>query len=590
MKDIKTRLAVRNIKVLDKAVDVTNRAKIALVGTREHTEPQQENQDNCVEYAGDNVKANAETGIRNVGSAAQRQGKAVFQRARREFTNRVYTRGWAKKAAGSSGKAVRETGKGTIKTARKSIKTASSTARTTVKTSRAAAKTATKTTQVSVKAAQRTAQASRMAVKMAIKTAQIVIKAIIAAVKATVAAVKGLIAAIAAGGWVVLVVILVIALVALLIASPLGIFTNGGADNTPTISDEILELNTELTNRITQIQKDAGQVEKTVIRFNNEDNSFIDNWPDILAVFAVRANMDSQNPMDVVVMDEQLISLLQKVFWDMTAVSYELSKVAATASPLPSPILESTASPEPTRTLTINVDSRYWEDMIGIYTFDNEQSAMLKELMSARYATQFMQLVDLAMGNPAKDWSGIIDVPEGGMPIPLYLQGDYPQTVCYFEGVPKSVKSSGCGATSVSMVIAYLTGNTNQTPYTLFKWAYEHGYYTGGGLSHGCLTKLASLYGVEGTWIENDAEKIKAALRTGHPVIAHMGPGIFTDGGHYIVLRGITDDGYVLVNDPGNRNRNRYAYKLSSVITQTKTSSSFCVCRMFWWNLLEVIL
>ena len=198
--------------------------------------------------------------------------------------------------------------------------------------------------------------------------------------------------------------------------------------------------------------------------------------------------------------------------------------------------------------------------------------------MSAKYAAMFMQLVDSATGNPATDWSSIIDVPEGGMNIPLYLQSDYPQTVCYIDGVPKSVATSGCGATSVSMVIAYLTGNTSQTPYTLFKWAYDNGYYDGDGLGHSCLTKLASLYGVKGTWIENDASLITEALQEGHPVIAHMGPGIFTTEGHYIVLRGITDDGYVLVNDPGNRNRNRYAYKLSTVVAQAKTSSSFMIC------------
>jgi hypothetical protein len=218
--------------------------------------------------------------------------------------------------------------------------------------------------------------------------------------------------------------------------------------------------------------------------------------------------------------------------------------------------------------------------MIGAYSFDDEQVGMLKELMSAKYAMLCMQLVDSAMGNPATDWSGIIDVPEGGMPIPLYLQGDYPQTVCYFDGVPKSVKSSGCGAISVSMVIAYLTANSSQTPYTLFKWACEHGYYSGDGLGHSCLTKLAGLYGVKGTWIENDEVKIAEALRAGLPVIAQMGPGIFTDGGHYIVLRGITEDGYVLVNDPGSRNKNKYAYKLNTVVSQAKTANAFLLLRI----------
>jgi hypothetical protein len=164
------------------------------------------------------------------------------------------------------------------------------------------------------------------------------------------------------------------------------------------------------------------------------------------------------------------------------------------------------------------------------------------------------------------------------MPIPLYQQGDYSQTVCYIDGDAKSVATSGCGSTSISMVITYLTGNTNQTPYTLFKWAYDHGYYDGNGLGHSCLSKLASLYDVKGTWIVNDASLITEALNEGHPVIAHMGPGIFTSGGHYIVLRGITDDGHVLVNDPGSRNKNRYAYLLSTVISQARTSDSFMVC------------
>ena len=512
-----------------------------------------------------------------MGSATQRQGKAAFQRARSKVSNRSYVRNRVRQAASSGGKTARDAGKGTIKSAQKTVKTATSTARTTVKTSRAAAKTAAKTAKVSVKAAQRAAQAAQMAIRAAITTAKAVVKAIIAAVKAMIAAIKRLISAIAAGGWVAVVVILVIALVAFQFSTPLGIFTNGGADNTPTISDEIQTLNTELTDKISQIQKSVGQVNKTVIIFNNEDNSFIDNWPDILAVYAVQTDMDPQNPMDVVVMDQQRISQLHKVFWDMNTVSYSISEKTPSPTPTFSPSPDSTAS-APMRTLAIHVDSKYWDEMTAAYNFDNDQISMLKDLMSAKYADMFMQLVYSATGQPATDWSGIIDVPEGGMPIPLYLQGDYRQTVCYIDGEAKSVATSGCGATSMSMVIAYLTGNTNQTPYTLFKWAYDHGYYDGNGLGHSCLTKLASLYGVKGTWIENDASMITAALQAGNPVIAHMGPGIFTSSGHYIVLRGITADGYVLVNDPGSRRRNRYAYKLSSVVSQARTSRSFMIC------------
>jgi hypothetical protein len=241
---------LKDIKALDKSADVAQRAKDAFVRTKESTEPQNSKHENYVEYADEKVKEGIETGIHNTGNAAQRQGKAAFQRTRKEITNRGYARNWARQAASSGGRAARDAGKGTIKTARKSVKTASTTAKTTVKTSRAAAKTAAKTAKVSVKAAQRAVQAARVAMKAAITTAKAVVKAIIAAVKAMIAAIKGLISAIAAGGWVAVVVILVIALVAFLFSTPLGIFTNGGVDNTPTISDEIQTLNTDLTNKI----------------------------------------------------------------------------------------------------------------------------------------------------------------------------------------------------------------------------------------------------------------------------------------------------------------------------------------------------
>lgn len=579
MNEIKTKSAIKDIKVLDKTTDVTQRAKNAFVRTKEQVEQtQQPSHGNYVEYAGDKLKDGSQTVAQNAGHTVQHQGKSAIQRTRGELAKRGYTRSRARQTTRTGGKTAKKTVKGTIKIARKSIKTASSTAKTAIKTSRTAVKTAAKTAQATVKATQRAVQAARVATRVAIMTAKVVIKAIIATIKAIVAAVKGLISLIVAGGWVAVVIIIVIALIAFLLASPLGIFTGGGADNTPTISDVIQTLNGELTVKISQIQKDAGTVDKVVVSFINDDNSFIDNWPDILAVFAVQTNMNSQNPIDVVVMDEQRVTQLRKVFWDMNTVASDISETTPASTHTASQSPESTATPAPLRILTINVASKYWDDMTSVYHFDEAQISMLKELMGARYAGMLMQLVDSAIGKPATDWSSIIDVPKGGMPIPLYFQFDYPQTICYIDGVAKSVKTSGCGATSVSMVITYLTGNTSQTPYTLFKWAYNNGYYTGDGLGHSCLTKLASLYGVKGVWIENDAAQITAALKAGHPVVAHMGPGIFTSGGHYIVLRGITDDGYVLVNDPGSRNKNKYAYKLSAVVAQTKTSKSFMVC------------
>jgi hypothetical protein len=53
---------------------------------------------------------------------------------------------------------------------------------------------------------------------------------------------------------------------------------------------------------------------------------------------------------------------------------------------------------------------------------------------------------------------------------------------------------------------------------------------------------MAALYVVRGRWIKPDKDSLHAAQNSGRPVIAHMGPGTFTDSGHYIVLRGIAPD------------------------------------------------
>lgn len=175
-------------------------------------------------------------------------------------------------------------------------------------------------------------------------------------------------------------------------------------------------------------------------------------------------------------------------------------------------------------------------------------------------------------------WKGVVPSDEAGMGIPMLFQGDYGQTILYYNGEAKSVASSGCGATSVSMVIAYLTGNVEQNPYLLFCKAVDDGRYHGNGLSHDTLVWLAKSYGVKCRWISNSADAVLEALAEGKPVIAHMGEGIFTSKGHYIVLRGVTEDGKILVNDPNSRSNCHKAFPLETILAQTRTSASFMVC------------
>ena len=139
-------------------------------------------------------------------------------------------------------------------------------------------------------------------------------------------------------------------------------------------------------------------------------------------------------------------------------------------------------------------------------------------------------------------------------------------------GTDRSCKSSGCGAASASMVVEYFTGNTSQNPDTLFTWCCNNGYYYGNGLDFSTVGVLCKNYGVTMTYASGQTAVINA-LKAGNPVIALMGPGTFTSGGHYIVLSGVKiQDGttYIRVNDPNSSSRTNSYYTISLIASQLK--------------------
>ncbi|MEG0934832.1 MAG: C39 family peptidase [Clostridia bacterium] len=179
--------------------------------------------------------------------------------------------------------------------------------------------------------------------------------------------------------------------------------------------------------------------------------------------------------------------------------------------------------------------------------------------------------------NKAKNWRGQIVLAEGGMPIPLLFQFDDKRTVCVFNGVKRSVSTSGCSVTCLSMLIAYLTDNTEQSPYTLFREACQKGLYRGKGIGREAVQKIAESYHVPGTWRDLTQEELVAVLKAGKPIIANMGPGYFTDAGHYVVLRGVTEDGLILVNDPNSQKNSQSAFPVALFLEEQRPGCAFFV-------------
>lgn len=57
-------------------------------------------------------------------------------------------------------------------------------------------------------------------------------------------------------------------------------------------------------------------------------------------------------------------------------------------------------------------------------------------------------------------------------------------------------------------------------------------------------------------------------------MIALMSKGHFTNGGHFIVLRGITEDGKILVADPASVKRSNQEWELGIVVNEARRGAA----------------
>lgn len=163
--------------------------------------------------------------------------------------------------------------------------------------------------------------------------------------------------------------------------------------------------------------------------------------------------------------------------------------------------------------------------------------------------------------------------------MPLYYQQDYPENVVSWHGEETSVAQSGCGATCVSMVIGYFYPGEEPEPDEVMRLAGDMGFYRGDGLGRDALRLLLAEYEITGRWRELDARAIENTLRKGKPIVVYVGPGYFTESGHYIVLRGVAENGELLVADPNSREKTEEkTYRFAEIIRQAKGDYPFMIC------------
>ncbi|MBS7308034.1 MAG: CHAP domain-containing protein [Eubacteriales bacterium] len=432
MADIKTRDSVKDIKVLDKANVAGERMKKAFIRSKNTAENlMDDGQVSPSEYAEDKVRYAAEDVVSDTGHAIKREtdkavdkGREALREHRREKkierqerradealhrfseetqqTQSVYqntarmrrgaqarnttiktaeqTEKTIKQTAKSTGKATVKTAETSVKATEKTIKTAEATSKAAVKTAEATAKAAEKAAEAAAKTAQKMAEMARQAAIAAYKAAIAVGKAIAAAVKAIIAAVKELIAAIAAGGWLAVVVIVVICLIGLIVASCFGIFfsSEDKNDGSQTMREVVVEINQDYQNQLDSIK--ANNPYDTL-----EMSGSRAVWPEVLSVYAVKTTTDPDNPQEVASLNDEKKQLLTDIFWEMNDISYR-TKTETETEIIESDdghgnILEETVEVTKT-TLYITVSHKTVDQMADQYRFNDDQDSQLEELLN----------------------------------------------------------------------------------------------------------------------------------------------------------------------------------------------------------------
>lgn len=138
-------------------------------------------------------------------------------------------------------------------------------------------------------------------------------------------------------------------------------------------------------------------------------------------------------------------------------------------------------------------------------------------------------------------------------------------------GKSSTIGAAGCGPTSLAIAVSTLTGK-NVDPPAVCAWSVANGHRCeGNGSYHSLIPEGAKHYGLKVEKLgRSSARELQQHLSSGHLIIAIMVKGHFTSSGHFIVLRGITESGKVLVADPASYKRSGQEWDMSIILNEAR--------------------
>ena len=363
MADIKVKdIAKKGVKTINKAVVQTERFKDNIVRTKEKAEETVSNDINSNEYASNKIKFATDRAFDESVNQFNKQGQKSFMKTKENYQKSKAKIKQLKKKIKDKRKV-----KSTVKNTKTAIKTSKEVAKKTEKTAKETIKASKRATQIAKETAKRTAQGVKVAVK-----------ATVSAIKAIIAGTKALVAAIVAGGWVAVIVIIVICLVALMCSSIFGIFFSSQktSANSITMNTVVAECNQEFSDKLQSIQ-DSNPHDDYVLEGS------MASWKDVLTVYTIKQS-NGVNQQDVMTIDDNKKNVIKQIFWDMNSLTSEVKDEMVTeqgtnADEMPKQVQK--------KVLHIKINTKTLEQMKNDYHFSPAQNKQLAELTDNKYAS-----------------------------------------------------------------------------------------------------------------------------------------------------------------------------------------------------------
>ena len=520
MANIKVKdVAKKSIKTLNKAAIQTERFKDTIVRTKEKAEESVSDDINSVEYASNKIKFATNRTVDEGIHQFNKQGQKSMMKTKENYQKtKVKIKAFKEKMK-----------KGNVKSTIKNTKN-------TIKTSKQVAKNTKKTAQEALKNSQRAVKLARESARKTAQGIRIATKATISAIKAIIAGTKALITALIAGGWIAIIIIVVICLVGLLVNSIFGIFFSNQktSANAVTMNEVVAECNQEFADKIQSIQ-DTNPHEDYVL-----DGSMA-SWKDILLIYTVKQS-NGLNATDVVTMDNNKKNILKKIFWDMNSLSSEVKvekviEQGVNVNEEPKEVQK--------KVLHIKITSKTVEDMKLQYNFNAAQNKQLAELSSDKYANL---------------WSGVIYGVNNSGEYVNWRQTDPSWANIKIGNTNSTIGKIGCLVTSIAILIEKSGANTTISPFNpgTFVEALNknNGFDSGGNLQYVAVNKAVPGFSYVGNVnLRGKTRSEKLALITqyfnqGYFITTEV-KGATPGNQHWVAVTGV-DSINVMIVDPAS--------------------------------------